>query len=83
MARPFHGHATRAGLTFLEGLQIRHEASRSSLGSVYDFMSGLRVAFVLAVMPFASVIHERISAADYLLPTPSSGPFLFPLSPIE
>ena len=41
-------------------------ASTSSFASVSCFISGLRSAFVFAVMPLASVIHARMSSADSL-----------------
>jgi hypothetical protein len=58
-------------------------ASTSFFGSAEFFISGLRGAFVFTVMPLASTIQRRRSSADRFAPTPSSGPFLLPLSPIE
>src|SRR6266542_3568674 len=68
---------------FLSEAMYATNVSRSSFGSEYDFISGLRVDFVFSVIVFASVIHLRISSGDSLLPTASSGPFLLPLSPIK
>jgi hypothetical protein len=50
---------------------------------VYAFISGFRVAFVLAVMPFASTSHWRMSSGESFFPTSSSGPFAFPFPAIE
>jgi hypothetical protein len=46
-------------------------------------LSGFRVALVFVVIPLASVIHDRISSAESLLPTLSSAPFALPLPAIE
>src|SRR6516225_1553092 len=58
-------------------------ASTSSLGNVYAFIAGSRVACVFAVIPFASTIQARISSVFNLLPTSSSGPFALPFPAIE
>src|SRR5688572_31786463 len=56
----------------------------SSFGSLsYDFIGGLRVDFVLAVISVAWTSHSRISSALNLLPTSSRGPFLLPLPATE
>jgi hypothetical protein len=58
-------------------------ASTSSLGSVYDFIAGLRGAFDFAVISFASVIQARMSSSECRLPTSSSGPFALPFPSME
>jgi hypothetical protein len=71
------------GYFFFIAERYMTSASTSSLGNVKAFISGLRVAVVFAVIPFASVIHARMSLADSLLPISSSGPFELPFPPTE
>ena len=68
---------------FLSVIRYATSASTSSFAQGDDFIGGLRWALVLAAMPGASTIHSWTSAAESLLATPSRGPFLLPLPPIE
>ena len=70
---------TPAIVTLVMGLLLGYLAQRSRI----CFIGGLRCAPVLAVIPGASVIHDRMSASESLLPTPSSGPLVFPFPATE
>src|SRR3954463_15419906 len=78
-----HRDRVRGDHLFLSDDRYATSASTSSFGNVNSFIAGLRVALVLAVIPLASVIQDRISAAESLATASSSGPLGLPFPAIE